>query len=634
MSLLINPGSTESYNFDGVSRVYIPDVSTFERTSTLYVKAKLKVDPGDSNENSVIWSGEGPASTYTGLLIFGRGDLSGSWKGSLWLQLMSNNAASNRIIVYTDDDALSSSVSRTAEIWYDGSSTAAGVTMAIDDVSANINVLTDNLTASTIASTPGAYIGVRKYNPVIVQASMVLDSLEMTQDNILIFKTDCRSNDYSHICKDLSGSGNDGSINTAPGGDLAFFGPLPPAALLKVPSIEKLLKFSTDQPKFNNTSFSNHITNDNTYYVGGNFTKFGDVSCNRLAKFNKYGIFDKVFAGNVSNNGGPNNFVWTIKTDASGYLLIGGRFTTWNDVSTYGYIRLKPNGEVDPLWNPTWGWSRFGYSQVLDYKQDPNSGEYWIIGNFEYFGSFEDGGAGIAKIDNHGQKIAMPDMSNGFYSAGGDQGAGDSLIIKPDSSVLLLGTSFVTTYNGVSNGGIVLIDSNGKESDEYDTNMGIPSGDGVADSGLYDSINEYYYISGNFKEINNQTQHLIMKISKTGVIDQSWCSSTAFLQAGFEHILDIHLYEDGKTLLTGNFQQFELDTTKRNMIRLDPSGNYDSTLDISLGFNNAIYNNFVDVDGKILASGVFSSFLDENYPYVGVLTSTGEWDEHWNDHLK
>lgn len=90
---------------------------------------------------------------------------------------------------------------------------------------------------------------------------------------------------------------------------------------------------------------------DGTILVGGQFSTYNGVAANRLSKLLPDGTVDPAF----QTGGGPNGTVYALAREASGQILVGGAFTTWDGVTARGLIRLNPDGSrdtVNPLAQP------------------------------------------------------------------------------------------------------------------------------------------------------------------------------------------------------------------------------------------------------------------------------------------
>ena len=104
-------------------------------------------------------------------------------------------------------DLLTEDVLNTVEVNYDGSSTAAGIEIKINDVVSSLFTIRDNLT-SDIDNDAGATIGLR--DGVSQDGSFIASSTSFKIDSTLYFDTECANDGL--VCVDLSGQGNNGVI--------------------------------------------------------------------------------------------------------------------------------------------------------------------------------------------------------------------------------------------------------------------------------------------------------------------------------------------------------------------------------------------------------------------------------------
>ena len=109
-------------------------------------------------------------------------------------------------------------------------------------------------------------------------------------------------------------------------------------------------------------------------YIGGNFTIYGGVTVNRIARLNVDGTLDTTF-----NSGtGFDNQVFTIALDSAGKLYVGGAFTTYNGVANVRIIKLNSDGTKDTSFdNSTGGFNSSVYTINFD-----SLGKIWVGGLF------------------------------------------------------------------------------------------------------------------------------------------------------------------------------------------------------------------------------------------------------------
>lgn len=83
--------------------------------------------------------------------------------------------------------------------------------------------------------------------------------------------------------------------------------------------------------------------NTNRIVVGGQFTNYNGTNVNRLARLNADGSFDATF--NIGS--GPDGVVSAVLIQPDGKVLIGGSFASVNTLARSGVARLLTNGVVD-----------------------------------------------------------------------------------------------------------------------------------------------------------------------------------------------------------------------------------------------------------------------------------------------
>jgi uncharacterized delta-60 repeat protein len=114
-------------------------------------------------------------------------------------------------------------------------------------------------------------------------------------------------------------------------------------------SLNRIIRLNTDGSQ--DTSFvigtgfggivnSISIQSDGKILVGGQFTSYNGVSLNRIIRLNTDGSQDTSF--NIGT--GFNNAVNTITIQDDGKILVGGQFTSYNDISSNSIIRLNSDG--------------------------------------------------------------------------------------------------------------------------------------------------------------------------------------------------------------------------------------------------------------------------------------------------
>jgi uncharacterized delta-60 repeat protein len=95
------------------------------------------------------------------------------------------------------------------------------------------------------------------------------------------------------------------------------------------------------------------IQTDDKIMIGGSFTSYNGTSTNRIARINPDGSLD----ANFDSGSGASSTVRSINVRPDEKILIGGYFTTYNDISRDRIARINPDGTLDNSFDPDPGLS-------------------------------------------------------------------------------------------------------------------------------------------------------------------------------------------------------------------------------------------------------------------------------------
>ena len=97
----------------------------------------------------------------------------------------------------------------------------------------------------------------------------------------------------------------------------------------------------------NNAVYSLALQADGRLVLGGAFTTINELAANFLARLNTDGSIDLGFTPGQ----GPNAAVNSVFVAPNGKIALGGDFTLFNGISRNYFARLRPNGTLDVLFN-------------------------------------------------------------------------------------------------------------------------------------------------------------------------------------------------------------------------------------------------------------------------------------------
>jgi uncharacterized delta-60 repeat protein len=100
---------------------------------------------------------------------------------------------------------------------------------------------------------------------------------------------------------------------------------------------------------------------DGKILIGGSFSTVNGVICNRIARLNSDGSLDTSF----DPGSGLDNAVRSVVVQADGKVLIGGDFTTVNDVARNRIARLNADSSLDTSFNPGSGAGAVVYAMAV-----------------------------------------------------------------------------------------------------------------------------------------------------------------------------------------------------------------------------------------------------------------------------
>ena len=105
----------------------------------------------------------------------------------------------------------------------------------------------------------------------------------------------------------------------------------------------------------NDTVMDIAVQADGKVLIVGKFTSFDGTATYRIARLNADGTLDTSFNPYTGVNPGADNRIRTVAVQEDGMILIGGDFTKFNNIPCHRIARLSSNGAVDANFNPGTG---------------------------------------------------------------------------------------------------------------------------------------------------------------------------------------------------------------------------------------------------------------------------------------
>jgi hypothetical protein len=188
--------------------------------------------------------------------------------------------------------------------------------------------------------------------------------------------------------------------------------------------------FKTTSPYSNKGVFDIEVQDyDDKILVAGNFISYdkkqGDAGSaiistpvNNLCRLTSNFDSDSTF--NTYLGTGFNDTVNKIHVQANNKILVGGKFTSFNGVTTNRLVRLNSNGTRDNTFNIGTGFD----GEIFDILEDSDTGAIYVAGNFNYYNNENISGA--VKLKQNGSLDYYFDVNKDYEQLSGFSGSGET----------------------------------------------------------------------------------------------------------------------------------------------------------------------------------------------------------------
>ncbi|MFN7045895.1 MAG: T9SS type A sorting domain-containing protein [Flavobacterium sp.] len=354
---------------------------------------------------------------------------------------------------------------------------------------------------------------------------------------------------------------------------------------------------------FNSAVLSIAPQADGKILVGGGFTSYNEVTENRIIRLNSDGTKDATF-----NTGtGLNSDVRTIYLQSDGKILIGGSFTSYKGVTENYIIRLNTESSKDTFFNNGTGFN--GSVWTIHQQAD---GKILIGGDFtSYKGITENR---IVRFNVDGS------IDTSFNTETGFNGSVWTIQQQTDGKILVGGD--FTSYKGIAENRIVRLNADGSKDSSFNTGTGFNSTVFTIEQQTDGKI----LAGGQFTSYNSATENRIIRLNTDGSKDTSFITGTGFNGT----VLTIQQQTDGKILIGGSFANYNGNTSSTRIIRLNLNGNIDNSFNSGTGFTNIVNKIKIQSDGKIIVTGAFTGYNGAEENRIIRLNTDGTKDTNFN----
>lgn len=288
---------------------------------------------------------------------------------------------------------------------------------------------------------------------------------------------------------------------------------------------------------FNSQLYAMAAQQDGKIIVGGNFTRYNDVSAGRLLRLLPNGSRDPSF----SIGSGVDAIVEAILIQKDGKILITGRFTSFNGFPKSRLIRLNSDGSVDSAFNVGDGFDKNVYAMALQSDQKIILGGSFL----NYNGSSQ---KRIVRLNPDGSLDTTFESGSGF-----SKGDVRTILVQPDDRILVGGTFSGTYKNNISLRLIRLL-----KSGDFDASF-----DARLNNKLYTmsfTANQRLMIGGDFNSVSGISKHRIARLKLC--LDNTIWNGTSWSNGLPSSGKEVYFKDDYPSLTTANICSCSVDNGK------------------------------------------------------------------------
>ncbi len=206
----------------------------------------------------------------------------------------------------------------------------------------------------------------------------------------------------------------------------------------------------------------------------------------------------------------------------------------------------------------------------------------------------------------------------------GNGANGDVQCVCSQSDNKTIVTGLFNDFNGSIVNYIVRLNEDGTIDGSFNTGSGF-GGNGTLFSDVTYSCaiqsDGKILVGGNFFSFNGTSTNRLVRLNSDGTIDASFNIGTGFDGS----VRTISIQSDGKIIVGGWLLTANGNSSAR-LARLNSDGSVDPTFTIGSGFGSLVLTTAIQLDGKILVGGQFTTFNGTSQNYIARLNSNGTID--------
>lgn len=241
---------------------------------------------------------------------------------------------------------------------------------------------------------------------------------------------------------------------------------------------------------FNSQIYAMALQSDSKIIIAGNFTRYnGDLSIIRIVRLLPDGSNDPTFNAGLSADA----IIDDILIQPDGKILVGGRFTTFNNQQYHHLVRLNADGSIDTSFNIGDGFDKNVYSLALQ-----SDGKIIVGGSFLIYNKSSQ--KRILRLNSNGSLDTSFDSGIGF-----NKGDVRAILVQPDDRILVGGT-FSGTYKNYPSLRLIRLQKTG----DFDNTFNASVNNKIFALSITSDFR--LLIGGNFNSVSGFSKHRICRL--------------------------------------------------------------------------------------------------------------------------
>jgi uncharacterized delta-60 repeat protein len=382
---------------------------------------------------------------------------------------------------------------------------------------------------------------------------------------------------------------------------------------------EQLLTATAVYPAFISAGFdgpvyATAVQADGKILVGGSFSTYNNVSCQYLARLNVDGTLDASFTMGTDLD----NMVYAIAVQGNGDILIGGAFTKFKGTVRGGLARLSPAGALDALFAP----SSFNGGPVRAIATQPNN-SVLVGGEFTSYGPTTNpalNSAYVVRLDNTGTLDSNFATNTHNAATSINVNAAVLALLPSSSGDILVGGRFSAGRRGIAR-----LTSAGMLDTNFGPVVNIPAGIEIA---AIAEDGPRVWVGGSYSSSGTTTAAYLNLLDNVGQPVYSFSSGFATGTTGTSvrvNSLTV-LPATNQLLVGGEFTHYD-NQAHSNLFALDAAGTPASNFSVGVGFDAPVRSLALAPGGNVVVGGDFTTYKDLAAKRITRLKPTGQADD-------